>query len=131
MAQSLNKRSLKALNRTIRLFSRAVVWTKGSYKDDLRLRSRTIECYCLAGALKKAACGTPYNDNDVSKNLIRLAGEDRSVIGHLNRKGISYVAGSDSRVTSYNDAPRRTYTEIMALLGRMKFKLEAMVNAES
>jgi hypothetical protein len=129
MAQSINKQSLKALNKAIKLLRSAPRWIKGNYQSTAMLKGRDIECYCVLGAIQKAADAHYPSQNEVISNLVDLTGKDKSVTSFLKRDGIPEATGG-ARITIYNDAQKRTYSQIMALLGRVKAKLEAKVNAE-
>jgi predicted DNA-binding transcriptional regulator AlpA len=129
MPLSLNKKSLKALNRTIKLLRSAPRWVKGNYQETKVLKGRYTECYCVVGALRAGSSPNGNSNNydyEVGKNLVDLASRDSAVV-RFNR--VSTYSG-ESRVTNYNDFEKRTYPQIVALLGRMKAKLEKKVNAE-
>lgn len=132
--QSLNKQSLKALRKAINLFRSAPRWIKGDYQRTAILKGREIDCYCLLGAFR-AASGTGVYDTSsspVSENLALLATKDPSVRAFCKKKEVNPDSESfESTVICYNDDDKRTYPQIVALLQRMKAKLEKRVNAEA
>jgi hypothetical protein len=131
MPESLNKKSLKALNRAIKLLRSAPRWVKGNYQKTGFLKGREIECYCVLGALRAgtATNGRTFNYvHEVTRNLVELVCKDASVSRFNKKRGYSFT--NEDCVTVYNDDSKRTYPQIMALLGRMKSKLEKKVSAE-
>jgi hypothetical protein len=132
MPESLNKKSLKALNKAIKLLRSAPRWIKGDYQQTAFLKGRDVECYCVVGALKAGSApdGNAGNYNyAVTRKLVELACKDASVSRFDRKRGNEYTG--EPRVTSYNDDSKRTYPQIMALLDRMKAKLEKKISAEA
>jgi hypothetical protein len=96
------------LNRAADLLEKPGAWTQGWFARDAignktPVDSRSATCFCVMGALQRAANATHSDDVIIAAREILIANGARA-------------KGPLGRIANWNDAPERTQAEVVAKL---------------